>query len=334
MENVKDRLVIYHFIDHCLVCRIGLVRSWIMEGIDDTTECPVCYETFDIERTIPRLLPCSHTVCEKCLSELLRPGRGVICPQCRKRHGAENRVNGFPQNKYIVKIMSNKAEFSGKFDVCRKHGRDLSLYCKDCKKEVCQLCLIQHHKSHDVVDEREEVKDKTKSIAEHVSNCKQNLWKVRKEVRRKCKESIEKLEKGRANQNRLFDSLIDRVASCMEDEEEKMNDQEKTVMDFDKKFHTISSSSLKKRKNQIETLNDLEKNSGALFNEKWSCKYYEFEDSDLEKDMEHIYCRLVSKRLSPFMDEGVICTTFLTKCMKKFLLQKIYLHQSSAQIFI
>ena len=293
-----------------------------MDGVDDTIECPVCYETFDIERTIPRLLPCTHTVCEKCLSELLR-GQVIICPQCRKKHKAESGANGFPQNKYIVKLLSNKAEFSGKFDVCQKHGRDLSLYCKDCKKEICQVCLIQHHKSHDVVDEIEEVKDKTKSIDEYVSNCKQNLWKVRKEVRRKCKESIEKLEKKKANQMRLFDSLIDRVASCMEDEEEKMNDQEKSVMDLEKKFHTISSISRTKKKNQIETLNGLEKNMDALFNDKPSYKYYERQGSDPEDDMEHIYCRLVDKRISLRSDEGVICTTFLTNSMKNFLLQII-----------
>lgn len=69
---------------------------------DDLTVCPVCFEVYEVSGDfIPRLLPCSHTLCEKCLEQLLTNGK-LDCPECRTKHEAVSGTKSFPQNKYII----------------------------------------------------------------------------------------------------------------------------------------------------------------------------------------------------------------------------------------
>ena len=129
---------------------------------DDTTNCPVCFEGYDdqMEGHVPRLLPCTHTVCQACVKCLLNRS-SLTCPECRTKHPAENDVKSFPQNKYILanirgKKIEESAERNDKKTTnnCKKHGKDLDFYCneKTCRMVVCPLCMLHDHRSHDVVD--------------------------------------------------------------------------------------------------------------------------------------------------------------------------------------
>ena len=73
------------------------------ESLEYILACQICLE--DFEETgdhVPRILPCTHSLCEKCLKHLVQ-GDIVECPECRKKHTvADNEVKTFPQNKYIL----------------------------------------------------------------------------------------------------------------------------------------------------------------------------------------------------------------------------------------
>jgi hypothetical protein len=45
--------------------------------------CIICLEKYDLQRHLPVVLPCGHTVCEYCLKRLLPDGRPGLdkCPQ-------------------------------------------------------------------------------------------------------------------------------------------------------------------------------------------------------------------------------------------------------------
>ncbi len=71
--------------------------------VGSITECSVCLETFsqDGDR-VPKLLPCSHTLCLGCLMELVK-GPKVDCPECRQEHRLSHGAAGsFPSNRYGV----------------------------------------------------------------------------------------------------------------------------------------------------------------------------------------------------------------------------------------
>jgi len=58
-------------------------RSSVNKELDDMTECCICTEEF----TDPRVLPCIHTLCLKCLLNYgkdRQPGDRMSCPLCRK----------------------------------------------------------------------------------------------------------------------------------------------------------------------------------------------------------------------------------------------------------
>ena len=82
--------------------------QWLMEK--KLQSVPFCLEDYkDSGNNIPRLFPCTHTVCERCLSELIQ-NNALQCPECRERHRAKSGIRSFPQNKYIITHLKKLAE--------------------------------------------------------------------------------------------------------------------------------------------------------------------------------------------------------------------------------
>ena len=133
------------------------------ESEDDLTNCPVCFDEYrENGGRLPRLLPCTHTLCENCLQVLIRKAK-LDCPECRLKHEAVNGVKSFPQNKYIIshlkkaqqgEVAENKEEICGVFVTCNQHKREKIFFCleDDCQKQVCIVCFARHHKQHSYVD--------------------------------------------------------------------------------------------------------------------------------------------------------------------------------------
>lgn len=129
-----------------------------LTNLDYILECTICCEEFTLEGdNVPRILPCSHTLCEKCIKDILQGGN-VVCPQCRQKFPAQKMAESFPQNNYILPFIRRKTKDIGmkqqRKPLCVKHGRDISLFCNEpgCQKAICQLCLVKEHKKHDVLD--------------------------------------------------------------------------------------------------------------------------------------------------------------------------------------
>ena len=57
------------------------------------------------------LIPCGHTYCTKCLSELCAGSDTVICPQCRKQHDVPTAgINQFPRNLSYQQLLDIRTE--------------------------------------------------------------------------------------------------------------------------------------------------------------------------------------------------------------------------------
>ena len=194
LVNLFVNLVVF---DNKTVAADNLTCKSKMEEMDDTRNCPVCLEAFDIENTLPRILPCSHSACERCLGELLKNRKTLVCPQCRKKHAAKSGLISFPENKYISRNLKTNAKLQGgdQFNMCPDHERQLSLYCKGekCLRDICQLCLLNSHKDHDVVDIIQEGKDRVECLKRFAEKCKVGLLDAKEIVNKSCKESVMKL---------------------------------------------------------------------------------------------------------------------------------------------
>ena len=154
-----------------------------LEGI---LNCPVCFEDYGIneDNDIPRLLPCSHTLCGKCTQGLIQK-KSLQCPECRKCHPAENGARSFPQNKYILSTIRRKTSpteekphpSEPKLEKCPVHDRELGLYCSEatCQNAICSLCMTSSHRGHNVVDLMQLKREKYESFVANANCLKEGL---------------------------------------------------------------------------------------------------------------------------------------------------------------
>lgn len=73
-------------------------------------ECKICFNDFDMETHVPKILQCSHTFCQECLDSLhVRECRGwrIGCPLCRHRTPVpEYRVYNLPDNTAVTEAVT------------------------------------------------------------------------------------------------------------------------------------------------------------------------------------------------------------------------------------
>lgn len=77
-------------------------------------ECKICYNHFDLNRRVAKLLGCSHTFCLECLDAVYtREGSGwrLGCPMCRHRTPVpERQVQNLPDNAAVTATLKLKTQ--------------------------------------------------------------------------------------------------------------------------------------------------------------------------------------------------------------------------------
>ena len=141
---------------------INVQYSFIFR-IKMATECGVCLEIYqDKTEFIPKLLPCSHTLCLCCLKRLTRDSQ-IQCPECRESHPVPTQgAQALPTNRYMLdyidllkksghlelrnKSGSNETNSPGEDTLqCSKHLNPCVMFCVDlqCGQLLCPECQIQ-----------------------------------------------------------------------------------------------------------------------------------------------------------------------------------------------
>ena len=101
--------------------------------LNSIIECCICAEIF----TDPRILPCIHTFCVKCLTEtglraMKGPGDQIPCPLCRAEFTIPN--DGFTRLKknFFMDKLLEVAQLS-KQTVCDSNEGNCTSACNACK---------------------------------------------------------------------------------------------------------------------------------------------------------------------------------------------------------
>ncbi|XP_029558676.1 tripartite motif-containing 13 isoform X1 [Salmo trutta] len=125
-----------------------------MELLEEDLTCPICCCLFED----PRVLPCSHSFCKKCLEGILEGNnRGPIwrppfkCPSCRKET-PQNGINTLQINYSLRGIVEkyNKIRLIPRMVLCKHHsGQPLNIFCATDLKLICGFCATTvDHKGH------------------------------------------------------------------------------------------------------------------------------------------------------------------------------------------
>ncbi|XP_069828218.1 E3 ubiquitin-protein ligase TRIM13 [Dendropsophus ebraccatus] len=180
-----------------------------MEVLEEELTCPVCCSLYED----PRVLPCAHNFCKKCLEGVLEGNSRPIwrpsfkCPTCRKEISTMG-VNS-PQVNYLLKGIVekyNKMKATPKTLVCKVHaGQPLNIFCSTDLKLICGFCATNgKHKDH-IFSSIEEAYKQEKSSFDF-------LFKSFEDIQ--CKDvtaRLETLETNKRNTLHLLTSDSDRV---------------------------------------------------------------------------------------------------------------------------
>src|SRR6218665_2961264 len=123
------------------------------------TECPVCMSAF----TDPRMLPCIHTVCFKCLKRTSdaaqkKPGDKMSCPLslCRNEFTIpEDGIYGVQKNVFMENLLKCNLDMEMgntiSCDMCTIMNEDTPLQipratmrCLECQDCYCNRCVKVH----------------------------------------------------------------------------------------------------------------------------------------------------------------------------------------------
>ena len=186
------------------------------EDNNDSTTCPVCFELYkETGGHIPRLLPCSHTLCHSCTVTLTKNGK-LECPQDRQVHHAKKGKLIFPQNQYILKQLEMKPSKT-EFQICIQHNKEKNLYCKEiwCQTVICSVCLSEKHNRHAVVDFLtvkenviNDVAAETERLCKNLAEHKEKLTKLRDETNEKYSLHVDKIN---ASKTDFMDSIQPKI---------------------------------------------------------------------------------------------------------------------------
>ncbi|CAM4651657.1 unnamed protein product [Lepidochelys olivacea] len=109
--------------------------------------CHICQEYL----TDPVTIECGHNFCRGCITQRCAGVETAACPQC----GETFQKRAFRSNTQlgsIVQFIKQLWKRSRKGNVCEKHGKELTWFCKEDGKALCEDCKgSPAHRSHAVI---------------------------------------------------------------------------------------------------------------------------------------------------------------------------------------
>ena len=122
-----------------------------LEDMEKEITCAICQEHY----TEPKLLPCLHYYCKKCILKLaLRTAsnKPFSCPECRKdttlpEGGVDQLktaffINRFKSNYYALERVHGKVEV--KCEMCADSADTAEAFCRQCAAFICKKCVESH----------------------------------------------------------------------------------------------------------------------------------------------------------------------------------------------
>ncbi|CAL1538457.1 unnamed protein product [Lymnaea stagnalis] len=167
--------------------------------------CQVCHERFNQSEQAPKSLPCNHTFCLTCLTQIYdhaqpqaQPRRAALlwgddniggalkCPTCRVEiFLIRSKIKDLPNDHRVVQMIDFLSQAMSKpQNDCAKHERQpLNFFCKKCLIPVCRDCTVLDHKEtegHVITDVSDAMRENAAQFTHVENQSKQTLEKMKK----------------------------------------------------------------------------------------------------------------------------------------------------------
>ena len=134
--------------------REGAAFTRVLENLEADVTCGICFDQY----REPKLLPCAHYFCRRCIRRVAEHAHGkpFPCPLCSEATTLPmNGVDELPTAYFVEHLLevhramnANKEELRGPrkmtCDACKKGEGVVGSYCKECDQFLCGGCLISH----------------------------------------------------------------------------------------------------------------------------------------------------------------------------------------------
>nr|KAG5713387.1 hypothetical protein BaRGS_024935 [Batillaria attramentaria] len=99
----------------------------------------------------------------------------------------------------IVEVHARRRQGAEQGGMCPRHpGKELELYCRDCRASVCDRCVALHHRKCEDVVELAEQAQETQQITQQQQQCVTQLLRQLEAKKRRCaagKKELERIER-------------------------------------------------------------------------------------------------------------------------------------------
>lgn len=121
-----------------------VIHGKLVQEIEGELTCTICLGMF----VDPKVLPCLHTYCKKCV-ERIAHSNSIVCPQCREKHSlpsgrVDKLLTSFTFTNLVKLLEVHKADTKNL--VC-ENGLDTNpavARCIDCQAYLCKSCSQTH----------------------------------------------------------------------------------------------------------------------------------------------------------------------------------------------
>ena len=128
------------------------VEEKSLEELESEITCPICQEYY----TEPKVLPCLHYYCKKCILKLAlrtQSGKSFHCPECRceatlPEGGVDNLKTAFFANRLKSKVTTLQrahGKVEVKCELCTASS-NAEAFCRQCSCFICNECVQIHSK--------------------------------------------------------------------------------------------------------------------------------------------------------------------------------------------
>jgi len=234
------------------------------EDVPLELRCPICLDLYQK----PLFLPCGHTYCKGCIQQVVDKGdketkkkQRFVCPTCRNiiKYGAEG-IEALPKNinlEFAARRYEKGQDQKGPY--CQTHKKfkqEKVIWCEDCNVMICQMCVTDDHKNHQVAP---------LAVISEFQRVRKNLRKTKADLADRVetlKKSLQKIEGNR-----------DRITHTAEDLKVKIDKECQAMIALIKKQHSDMTSDMEakmakkaaKKQAEMDNLaNSIDKTKSAL----------------------------------------------------------------------
>lgn len=120
-------------------------------------ECQICFNEFDVDQCLPKVLKCGHSYCLRCINNLSERsyfGRGSVCCALCRTSSTSDEVQ---TNYALLELLHQRMEPQptapplNEMRRCGAHNEEIDAFCDTCSTFLCRLCYqasTSDHSSH------------------------------------------------------------------------------------------------------------------------------------------------------------------------------------------